>query len=307
MPDAALQSTERQFRELLAAASPNRELRLRMFELSDVPRGEAGRSYMRERCEDIGNLWDANLDGLIVTGTEPRAAVLADEPYWEQLTSVVDWAESHSTSTVFSCLAAHAAVYHLDGIERTPFPTKLAGVFESQKMMEHEIVAGMPARWRVPHSRQNTLAAGALTAAGYDVLSSSPQIGADLFVKQTKSLFLFVQGHPEYDPRALLREYVRDVGKFLRGERDRYPEVPAAYFDTETAAAVEGFRRRAQAERDVKLLDEFPTNAAPVTIANPWRQPAVRLYANWLSYLGVQRAGRDNRARPGKHTARIPL
>ena len=33
-------------------------------------------------------MWDQHLDGLIVTGREPLAANLMDEPYWETFTRV---------------------------------------------------------------------------------------------------------------------------------------------------------------------------------------------------------------------------
>src|SRR5438067_8140294 len=33
------------------------------------------------------------------------------------LTRVLEWAEDHTHSTVLSCLAAHAGILHLDGIE----------------------------------------------------------------------------------------------------------------------------------------------------------------------------------------------
>jgi homoserine O-succinyltransferase/O-acetyltransferase len=37
-----------------------------------------------------------------------------------------------------------------------------------------------------------------------------------MFVKYNRSLFVLLQGHPEYDSATLLREYRRDVGRFLR-------------------------------------------------------------------------------------------
>jgi hypothetical protein len=60
----------------------------------------------------------------IVTGAEPRAARLTDEPYWTALTQVMDWARENTISSVYSCLAVHAAVLHMDGVERH----KLLGV-----------------------------------------------------------------------------------------------------------------------------------------------------------------------------------
>src|SRR6516164_7198486 len=80
MPDAALQTTELQFSELLCAASHN-SVRLRCFSLPELPRSHVARSLISEHCEDISELWTSHLDDLIVTGTEPRAPALVDEPY----------------------------------------------------------------------------------------------------------------------------------------------------------------------------------------------------------------------------------
>jgi homoserine O-succinyltransferase len=289
MPDAALQATERQFRELLSASSRN-SVRLRLFSLPELPRAEAGRSHIGQHYEDISELWTSHLDGLIVTGTEPRAPALGDEPYWPTLTKLVDWADDHSISTVWSCLAAHAAVLHMDGISRRAFREKFSGVFDSIKAADHAIVDGAPARWRVPHSRHNELPEDALAYSGYHILSRLPGTGADMFVKQRKSLFLFVQGHLEYDPGALLREYRRDVRKFLAGEKDSYPEMPCGYFDTDAAAAFAVFRRQALENRSIDLLSSFPVALAERKLAHPWLGPAVLIYANWLSYLSRQKS-----------------
>jgi homoserine O-succinyltransferase len=80
MPDAALESTERQFVELLREAAPDVPIRLRLFFLPDVPRAEAGHRHLRGGYLDIAQLRNGPIDGLIVTGTEPRAPVLSDEP-----------------------------------------------------------------------------------------------------------------------------------------------------------------------------------------------------------------------------------
>jgi homoserine O-succinyltransferase len=132
MPDAAVEATERQFTELLRAAAPKAVVVLKLFSIPTVPRGEAMRREFAERYRDIAELWDTPLDGLIVTGTEPRAKNLADEPYCETLTKVVDWARDNTASAIWSCLAAHAAVLHDDGIERRALKEKLFGIFDCQ-------------------------------------------------------------------------------------------------------------------------------------------------------------------------------
>ena len=81
MPDSALEATERQFAELLAAASGDMLIRVKLFTLPVVPRSESARRYLRETYSTFDRIWSSRPDGLIVTGTEPRAAALADEPY----------------------------------------------------------------------------------------------------------------------------------------------------------------------------------------------------------------------------------
>jgi homoserine O-succinyltransferase/O-acetyltransferase len=287
MPDAALETTERQFSELLLAASRNRSVRVRLFSLPELPRADAGRSRVKEHYEDLGELWAGQVDGLIVTGTEPRAPRLADEPYWPTLTKLIDWAEDQAISTVWSCLAAHGAVLHIDGIERRSFREKLSGVFDCVKAADHAIVAGVPSRWRVPHSRFNDLPEETIVSAGYRILSRIPGTGVDMFIKQRRSLFLFVQGHPEYDAATLLREYRRDIRRYLAGERDSYPEMPRGYFDAETAATLAAFRERAMENRGIDLHMNFPV-VAQEKLSQPWRGVAVRIYANWISHLAAQ-------------------
>jgi homoserine O-succinyltransferase len=282
MPDSALRTTERQFHSLLSDAGDNRAIHVRYFSLPELPRGEAARAHINAHYEDLSALWADRIDGLIVTGTEPRASALTDEPYWATLTNLIDWAEDHTISTIWSCLAAHAAVLHIDGIERRRLPMKLSGVFDCEKVADHRITAGAPAQWGVPHSRYNDLPEEMLVARGYSVLSRTTETGADLFVRNGDSLFVFVQGHPEYEPETLLHEYRRDVGRFLTGERDSYPEMPCGYFNTEAVAALDSFREQALRNRDGTLLSQFPTTILEGRPSYRWREPAVRLYRNWI-------------------------
>jgi homoserine O-succinyltransferase len=285
MPDAALRATERQFDDLLAAASINRTLYLRYFALPEVPRGEGAQAHVNRNYESSAELWESRLDGLIVTGTEPRAAKLEDEPYWPALTKLIDWAEDHTISTVWSCLAAHAAVLHLDAIERRPLPRKLSGVFECVRSADHGIIIDVPGRWSMPHSRYNGVPEELLVQHNYQILARSAETGADLFIKEMNSLLVFFQGHPEYEPDTLLREYRRDTGRFLVGERYDYPEMPSGYFDLDAVAALTTFRELALTDRNPDLVARFPTASVEGKLSCGWRQPAVRIYSNWLEYL----------------------
>jgi homoserine O-succinyltransferase/O-acetyltransferase len=289
MPDAALQMTEQQFSELLGAAGVDYEIRIRRFSFPELIRGQAGRAYVADHYEPIERLWSGEFDGLIVTGAEPRTAALPDEVYWPSLTRLVAWANETATPTVWSCLAAHAAVLQLDGIERTRLDEKISGVFRCAKAGEHPLVAGLPASWRIPHSRLNTLDPAQLTEAGYEIVSLSDEAGVDTFVLRRGALFVFYQGHPEYDAGALFREYRRDVGRFLAGMIDRYPEMPRGYFDEETTRSFNAFRARAQRERRRDLLEEFPGSSAREKLVHLWGDVAVRLYSNWLAAVVSER------------------
>jgi homoserine O-succinyltransferase len=292
MPDAALKFTELQVCDLLSRAAGRRTVSLRKFSLPEVPRSPEGRRYVAEHHEPVERLWDGKFDGLIVTGTEPRADQIEDEPYWPALARLVDWADDHTVSSVWSCLAAHAAAYRLDGIARRPFDSKLFGVFDCTKVENHPLIATGPGVWQVPHSRNNELPEQALAANGYRILSRSDAAGADLFVKQRRSLFVFLQGHPEYDATALFGEYRRDVRRFFAGEMEQYPELPHGYFTDAATAALLAFRERALERRDAALLQQFPAAAVGRELTAPWREAATWLYSNWLGYLARHRVRR---------------
>jgi homoserine O-succinyltransferase len=303
MPEGALEVTEQQFLELLGAAAGDSWVHLRFFSLPGVPRSERGRSYLSRSYGHIGEIRKAELDGLIVTGAEPRTARLADEPYWPAFTQLVDWASHNTISTIWSCLAAHAAVLHLDQIERVALPEKCIGVFDCDKLADHPLTLNLPSRAAVPHARWNALSEDALVANGYQVLTRSPAAGVDTFMRQQQSLFLFFQGHPEYGAPSLLNEFRRDVGRFLRLERDRYPAMPRHYFDAPTEAALAAFRARAEQEPCEELLAEFPVPADPGLEAN-WQPFAVTVYRNWLSALSAQK---QRLLRPAQYMAALRL
>jgi homoserine O-succinyltransferase len=125
MPDSALQATERQFIRLLEAAAGNNRILLHCFSLPSVKRSQPAKSRVDTQYADIADLDHLKIDGLIVTGAEPNAATLPEEPFWKDLTGIIDWAEANTRSTIWSCLAAHAAVLHLDGIERQRLNAKM--------------------------------------------------------------------------------------------------------------------------------------------------------------------------------------
>jgi homoserine O-succinyltransferase len=290
MPDAAIEATERQFVQLLDAASGETLVHLKLFSLPQVPRADLVRDRLANRYAEMEELWDGRLDGLIVTGTEPRAADLRSEPYWAALTKIIDWADEHTASTIWSCLAAHAAVLHIDGIERQPLADKRFGIFDCAHVSRHPLVKGCGSPLRIPHSRWNDLREADLIASGYDVITRSDAAGLDMFARRRNSLFVFFQGHPEYETTTLLREYRRDIGRYLRGERESYPSMPEGYFHRYATSLLNAFREQALGDRREDLLASFPMQPLEAALTNTWQPSAVSIYANWLSYLAAQQA-----------------
>ena len=287
MPDAALSTTEAQFARLLSAAAGGRTVRLMLFALPGVPRSEAARTAMAERYRSTDSLPSTPVDALIVTGAEPVAADLKDEPFWPQMAGLIDWAERNTVSTVFSCLAAHAAVLRLDDIRRRPLPAKRSGVFEVQAEA-HPLTEGLPALRLVPHSRWNGLDEGELRAAGYRILTRSDAVGVDAFVREGRSLMLLLQGHPEYDADALMLEYRRDLRRFLLGERATHPAVPAGYFDPDVERALIALAAATAVQTSLAALSEC---ARIIRLDPPtarWARTSERLYRNWLALVAAR-------------------
>ena len=290
--DAGLEGGERQFVDILSAAAGPDPVRLRFFSLPGIARGAKARARIDAHYTDFADLMQSRVDGLIVTGCEPCAESLAREPIWRALTAVIDWAEHNTCSTIFSCLAAHAAVLHLDGVDRQRLARKCTGLFTMERVGAHPLLAGIRAPMLVPHSRWNGLDADALTAAGYDLLTQSPEVGVDIFVKQWRSLFVYLQGHPEYDEGALRGEYRRDVLRFLTGSSATYPDIPEHYFPDQLATDLRAFATEARRDRATAMPFPLKTRGAR---ARRWRRPfAIGLFRNWLRHL--QTGKRDHAA-----------
>lgn len=294
MSDSALMSTERQLFDLLDAAAGRLFVRLHFYTMEATPRSEWGRDYVRRYYRGIDDLLNRSLDGLIVTGAEPRAASLTEEPYWTTFAEIADWARENTVSSVFSCLAVHGAVLHMDGVARHKLPTKCFGVFAQTKTRHHPLMQDVPRIFRIPHARWNEVQEEDLSNCGYSVLTWSAEAGVDCFVKQQKkSLFVHFQGHPEYETRTLLGEYRRDMGRFLRGENEVCPTIPRGYLDEAAEEMLIAFRQKALSDRRPELFADFPADQAAKDLSNVWHQPAKRIYRNWLLYMVSQRAGRS--------------
>lgn len=296
MSDAALRTTELQFARLLKGAAGPLDVRLRLFSLRTIARAAETRARMAGFYDDAAFLEAANIDALIVTGAQPGTADQRREPYWAELTELIDWAQTGTISTLFSGLAAQAAVLHLDGIAPRPLLRKLSGVYDSRQAQDDPLFFNAFATVPVPHSRRGDIAESDLTAKGYRVLARLADKGAakgeaggqaDIFTRELPghSQFVFLQGHPEYDPGTLGHEYLRDMANFLAGKTAERPVIPEHYFDraTENRLAAIG------AKADLGHYQKVVLHALP---RQAWHAGAVRLIGNWLLLVAAAKARR---------------
>jgi homoserine O-succinyltransferase/O-acetyltransferase len=284
MPDSALKATERQFARLLGDAAGQARIRFHCFSLPSVDRSATARAHIEQEYSKIDDLARLKIDGLIVTGAEPNGCALPREALWRELTGIIDWAKVNTRSTIWSCLAAHAAVLHLDRIERQRLPAKCSGIYACAKVEDDWLTRGLRSPLKVSHSRLNEVRESDLLGHGYQILTRSDAAGVDIFAKQFASRFIFFQGHPEYDALSLQREFMRDLARFLAGSRDEYPAIPVHYFDAATEAHLNAFERRARARRDPTLAAELPGLTLRGDIAAG--VAAHIILRNWLAFLG---------------------
>ena len=281
MPDGAFIASEQQFRSIIGAALPDARLHFLLFNSRAIRRKPEIEVYAGCNYIALDQLQNYHFDAVVVTGAEPVAANLRDEPFWADLSFVFDLVNKRRTPTLFSCLAAHAAVLHYDGIPRVRLERKRSGIFAQTFSNKHDLHPAGQNHATIPHSRWNTLDSGLLHAAGYSILS---HVGADvdIFTKQHGSPMLFLQGHPEYDAHTLRAEYQRDLMLYWCGKREQAPNFPVSYFDTETQNTISGLMRSAVMLTPAEACRQLVAILSLSNPANTWRDSAGTLIGSWM-------------------------
>ena len=280
MPDRVLAATERQFRDILQTAMPDREIELRLFQIAGIKRHPETLEAMASRYQPADAVADAGLSALVVTGAKAGDGPLKQSPYWPGFARLVDLTQSLQLSTLWSCLAAHAAIERLDGIQRRPLGDKCSGFFDCSPNRSHPLLQGVERNWRIPHSRYNGVSADELTSHGYEILTAAGDAGPDVFIKQGPPLYVFCQGHPEYDRDSLLQEYKRDVRAYAHGTRGHAPAPPTGALDAEMARSFQRLTRDAAVRR---APEDTATGELALAERPPeWRPFTIGLYRNWI-------------------------
>jgi len=272
MPDAALAATEAQFMGIVGACDQITQFYMYPFSLAELNRGAQAEEHISQYYYDFADLADQGLDALIITGANVANPSLDQEAFWKPLIEVVRWAEDNVASILCSCLATHALVKHHYGIERQPLPQKRWGVYSHRiSRPEHPLMRGINTRFDAPHSRYNEITRSQLEEAGLTVLIESQEAGVHLAVSPDQIRIVYFQGHPEYNSNSLLKEYKREISRYLGDERKSAPRYPENYFSDEAIEiAVTYIERAEKAKSNGNAPPEFPEKDLEALVDNTW-------------------------------------
>lgn len=284
MPDKALAATERQFFRLVGESNQIAQFHVHPFTIKELKRGPEATAYIDRYYESFEQLKKDGLDALIITGANVTQPDLAREPFWQPLIEIIDWAYANVASTLCSCLATHAVLQFRYGQKRVRMPAKRWGVFAHRVVdRRHPLVVDVNTRFDVPHSRFNDVSREQFEAAGLHVLAESSEAGVHLAVSEDYFRMVFFQGHPEYDTVSLLKEYKREVGRYVRGEIEDYPPFPEDYFSLQGRAILDEYREQLEAAKHARSpLPEFPDDVIAPSLDNTWHDTAEAVIDNWI-------------------------
>ncbi len=287
MPDAALKVTEKQFIQLVGGCNQIAQLFVHPFSVPGLGRSTETRRYINEFYTPFEQLKADGLDALIITGANIANPSLEAEPFWKPLLEVISWAIENVTSTLCSCLATHTLVKYLYGIDRQRLDRKRWGVYQHRiTSIEHPLLSNINTRFDVPHSRNNAITPEQLEAAELPILAMSTDGDVHMATSEDQVRLIYFQGHPEYDCNSLLKEYKREVTRFVNNEREDYPPHPENYFPEEAASIAEQYREEVFTCRAKGAqVPPFPEEQIEPYLDNTWGDTGKSIFNNWLGIV----------------------
>ena len=212
--------------------------------------------HMMMFYRDFDVLQKEKFDGMIITGAPIEHLDFEDVEYWDEISKIFAWADTHVTSTMYICWAAQAGLYYHYGVPKYQLPKKMFGIFQQHTLQPQiPLFRGFDDLFSMPHSRHTEVRREDIEKHNeLEIVAESPDSGVSI-VMARGGRQIFVTGHMEYSPYTLDSEYRRDLGK-----RDDV-DMPKNYY-----------------------RDNDPQKAPNVT----WRAHANLLFSNWINYYIYQ-------------------
>lgn len=212
--------------------------------------------HMMMFYKDFDVLEKEKFDGMIITGAPIEHLEFEDVEYWNEISKIFAWANTHVTSTMYICWAAQAGLYYHYGVPKYQLPKKMFGIFQQHTLQPQiPLFRGFDDVFYMPHSRHTEVRREDIEKHNeLEIVAESPESGVSI-VMARGGRQIFVTGHMEYSPYTLDSEYRRDLDK-----RDDV-DMPKNYY-----------------------RDNDPQKAPNVT----WRAHANLLFSNWINYYIYQ-------------------
>lgn len=249
------ETTETQFMRLLSN-SPL-QVNITLIKTSTYRGKHVTEEHLEKFYKNFDEIKDRRFDGMIVTGAPVENMQFEEVAYWDEFKEILDWTDSHVTSTIFICWGAQAALHYFYGIKKHPLKRKRFGIYAHRRVPTEQpepLMRGISDEFHMPHSRHTAVYARDLkNIPDLQILARSAKAGASI-IKSRDNKRVFVMGHMEYDRDTLKKEYERDLEKGLE------IDPPENYF----------------------------TDSSHTTVKMNWTSTANLFYINWLNYYVYQ-------------------
>ncbi|HAJ80089.1 MAG TPA: homoserine O-succinyltransferase [Fibrobacteres bacterium] len=155
----------------------------------------------------------SHLDGLIVTGAPVEEIPFEEVSYWDEIKRILKYAHNNVTSTLGICWGGLAIAKFLS-IEKVLYTKKIFGVFQMTNLdRSHPITGELDDVFWCAQSRHSGIPDEVLELerdrGNIHLLAHSNEAGYSIF-ESADQRFLVHLGHPEYEPKRLVEEYLRD-------------------------------------------------------------------------------------------------
>ena len=247
------EDTELQLLRKLSTAGKN--IKITFVNVTSYISKTTAPEHMQRFYSTFEEIKDRYFDGLIITGAPVEQMDFEEVVYWNELTKIMEWSETHAKSTLHICWGAQAGLYYHYGINKHLIDNKMFGIFNHKiDDKNSKILFGFEDGFKAPHSRHTTIYKEDIEKVpGLEVVSESDTAGV-FIVENKERNQLFVTGHLEYAMDTLDKEYKRDLAKGIK------IQMPENYY-----------------------LENNP-NENPVF---SWKENGDKLYSNWVNFYLV--------------------
>ncbi|MFK7867154.1 MAG: homoserine O-succinyltransferase [Alphaproteobacteria bacterium] len=245
------QSTEIQLARLIGATPL--QINLTLLTTSSYIPGNVSAQHLNSFYQSWADVRTQKFDGLIITGAPIETLPFETVKYWDELSQILDWTQSHVHRSLDICWGAQAALYHFHKIPKHKLADKAFGVYPHQiHHSTNPILRGFSDEIRIPVSRHTETSAQDIYGKD-DLVTLIDSAHTGLCLIEDKShRHLYMLNHLEYDATTLGDEYQRDLAA------GQNPILPYGYYP-----------------------DDKATNPPP----NVWRSHAHLLFSNWINQI----------------------